>query len=123
MLINQLCAYSDHFSVDICHATVHPKNVTAKVGEGVQFVCVVRGFGQNYSIKWYDIYNNALPTISHTHVLDVPVVQENGSYYCVVSNASGIQVRTLGVLEVVGKSYVLICSLKEIITVQFQQYK
>ena len=91
------------FLVDTYHATVYPKNVVAKVGERIQFVCVVSGFGGNYSIKWYDNHNNTLPTINHTHVLDISLVQENGSYYCEVSNGSGIQVHTSGVLKVVGK--------------------
>ena len=82
---------------------MYPNNVTAKVGERIQFVCVVSGFGQNYSIKWYDNHNNTLSTINHTHVLDILLVQESGSYYCVVSNSSGIQIRTSGVLKVVGK--------------------
>lgn len=84
---------------------MYPENVKAKVGESVQFVCTVSGFGQNYSIKWYNSDGSELPTINHFHVLDIPRVQLNdsGTYHCVVSNEFGVQNQTLAVLKVVGE--------------------
>lgn len=77
----------------------------ARVGESVQFVCVVGGFGQNYSIKWYR--ENALLTTNHSHMLDLPVIGLNYSatYYCVVNNKFGDQINTSAVLQVMGNDH------------------
>ena len=95
---------------------MYPENVKAKVGESAQLVCAVSGFGQNYSIKWYNNNSsgNTLPTINHSHVLDIPQVQLNdsGNYYCVVSNESGAQSQTLAVLKVVGGSFSIFNTLQ-----------
>ena len=91
------------------HATVHPKGVKVKVGERVQFVCVASGFGQNYTIKWYNSNNsdNPLVTINHSHVLDIPLAQLNnsGSYYCVVKNEFAEFVSNISPLQVIGTYY------------------
>ena len=86
----------------------------AKVGENVQFVCVASGFGQSYSIVWYNNHNpeNPLPTVGHSHVLDIPLVQlhDSGNYYCVVMNKSGVVVSSsTSSLQVIGMftNYVL----------------
>lgn len=91
---------------------MYPEGVRAKVGDSVQFVCAVNGFGQNYSIKWYSNHSPEypLPTINHSHVLDIPLVQLNdsGSYYCVVSDDSGTQNQAVGVLNAVGNYFYFI---------------
>lgn len=85
---------------------MYPESVNAKVGESVQFVCTVSGVGHDYSIEWYNEHSPEIPllTINHSHVLDIPLVQLNdsGNYYCVVSNESGVQINTSGVLQVIG---------------------
>lgn len=85
---------------------MYPESAKPKYGESVQFVCMASGFGQNYSIKWYSSHNpeNALLTITHSHVLDIPHVQLNdsGSYYCVVKNALGTVTSNTSSLQVIG---------------------
>lgn len=102
----------DHFTVDTYRVNVYPDKVKAKLGENAQFICVVSGFGQDYSVKWYADHNldDALPTINHSHVLDVSLVQQNdsGSYYCVVTRESGVRVNTSGALKVIGRSIEII---------------
>ena len=93
---------------------MYPKQVKAKVGERIQFVCVVSGFGQNYSIKWYNSDNpdKALLT-THSHVLDIPLVQLNdsGTYYCVVKKDASFASNN-STLQVIGISepYVCMCA-------------
>jgi len=90
------------------HANVYPATVEAKFGESVQFVCTVSGFGQNYSIEWYNEHSpeKPLPVINHSHVLDIPVAHLNhsGRYYCAVKNESGAVVFTsnISTLQVIG---------------------
>lgn len=92
---------------------MYPESVKAKVGESVQFVCAVSGIGQNYSVKWYNSYTleNALPTVNHSHVLNIPYVQLNdsGSYYCVAKNGSGTTVSSTSTLQVLG-TLAIICT-------------
>ena len=98
-----------YYNLDTYHISVYPESLKAKVGESVQFVCAVSGFGQNYSIKWYNNNGpeNVLPTINHSHVLDIPQVQLNdlGNYYCVVKSESGTVASNTSSLQVIGICY------------------
>lgn len=90
---------------------MYPKSVEAKVGESVQFACIVSGFGQNYNIVWYNDHNFEKPilAINHSHVLDIPVahLSDSGSYYCAVKNESGAVMFTsnISTLQVIGTAY------------------
>ena len=97
---------------------MYPKGIKAKVGERFQFVCNVSGFGWNYTVKWYSTSkpDDALATINHTHVLDIPVTQLNdsGSYYCKVQNEHESLNSSSSILQVIGTSklcaLVCVCS-------------
>ena len=97
------------------NVSVYPEGIKAKVGERVQFVCVVSGFGWNYTVKWYSISkpDDVLATINHTHVLDIPNIQLNdsGSYYCKVQDEHGSFASNSSILQVIGTSKlcVLMC--------------